>query len=47
MRDLSQILERLEEKHGQQAESAAAEQSDPQDADALPEDTMDKEQNNE
>jgi segregation and condensation protein B len=47
VRDLSQILERLEEKHGQQAESAAAEQSDPQDADALPEDTMDKEQNNE
>lgn len=47
VRDLSQILERLEEKHGQQAESAAAEQSDPQVADALPEDTMDKEQNNE
>lgn len=47
VRDLSQILERLEEKHGQQAESAAAEQSDPQAADAQPEDTMDKEQNNE
>lgn len=47
VRDLSQILERLEEKHGQQAESAAAEQSDPQAADAQPEGTMDKEQNNE
>lgn len=47
VRDLSQILERLEEKHGQQADSAAAEQSNPQDAEADAEDTMEKEPNNE